>query len=73
MEIEQITEQRDFVSRAGECNCIVYHPVGEEYQRVFKEWVRTGRSNMVMVAQLFSECHTRQVGSVIQHGKDNLE
>jgi hypothetical protein len=54
--MEQIKAQQEFVNRSGKCTCLVYHPVGEEYQRVFQEWTKTGRSNMAMVAQLFSEC-----------------
>jgi hypothetical protein len=56
----QIKEQQDFVARIGQCTCLVYHPVGDEYQRVFIEWVKTGKSNMVMVAQLFGDCNTRE-------------
>jgi hypothetical protein len=56
---EQLKAQQEFVNRSGECTCIVYHPVGEEYQRVFREWTRTGKSNMAMAAQLFSGCDTR--------------
>ena len=54
--MSQIAEQRDFVARAGTCTCLVYHPQGKEYQRVFREWVRTGKSSMVMTAQLFGDC-----------------
>jgi len=57
--MNQIKEQQDFVNRAGACTCLIYHPIGEEYQRVFREWIRTGKSSMVMAAQLFNECATK--------------
>ena len=57
--MNQIKEQQDFVNRAGACTCLIYHPIGEEYQRVFREWIRTGKSSMVMAAQLFNECDTK--------------
>jgi len=56
----QIKEQQDFVAKVGQCTCLVYHPVGDEYQRVFADWVKTGKSNMAMLAQLFGKCVTRE-------------
>jgi hypothetical protein len=44
----------------ADCKCIVYHPVGEEYQQLFMEWTKTGRTSAVMAAQLFSTCHSKQ-------------
>jgi hypothetical protein len=54
--MDQINAQQEFVTRSGKCTCLVYHPVGEEYQRVFQEWIRTKKTSMVMAAQLFGEC-----------------
>jgi uncharacterized glyoxalase superfamily protein PhnB len=59
MTTEQLKAQQEFVNRSGACTCIVYHPVDEEYQRVFMEWTRTGKSSMAMAAQLFGKCGTR--------------
>lgn len=42
------------------CKCLIYHPVGDEWDRVYETWVATGKSDMIMVVQLFGHCPNRE-------------
>jgi len=54
---QQIQAQLEAVKRmeTSSCNCIVYHPSGEEWTRIYKEWL-SNKSSMDMVEQLFGKC-----------------
>ena len=59
----QIQAQREAVARmeSSPCRCtVVYHPIGEEWERVYKEWRTTESSSANHLAQLFGECPGRR-------------
>jgi hypothetical protein len=57
----QIKEQLNAVARmeSNPCRCMIYHPVGEEWNRVYAEWRTTHSASAYHVAQLFGACKTQ--------------
>jgi len=59
---EQLQAQREAVARieSSPCKCFpIYHPVGEEWERIRKEWRSSHSASAYHLAQLFGECPGR--------------
>jgi hypothetical protein len=42
------------------CNCIVYHPTGEQARVVFDQWRADGSPHDIRLAQLFGNCPAKE-------------
>jgi len=59
----QIEAQREMVARmeTSPCRCMLaYHPVGDEWKRVYKEWIDTNKTSAYHLVQLFGDCPDRK-------------
>jgi hypothetical protein len=59
---EQIEAQKVAVQeiKTSPCQCLIYHPVGSEWVRFYKEWIIQGKNVGLLLMQLFGNCPNKQ-------------
>ena len=59
---EQIKAQEVAVQEmeTSPCQCLIYHPIGSEWVRLYKEWIKQGKNHGLLLLQLFGNCPNKQ-------------
>jgi hypothetical protein len=64
---EQIKAQKVAVQEmeTSSCQCLIYHPIGSEWVRFYKEWIKQGKNVGLLLIQLFGNCPNKQTNEGI--------